>query len=539
MVILQGKSVFRDICMGRLFFYAGDSRDVVRRPVENCQEELLRFDRACTEAGEQLDRLYEESRKTVGEANAVIFQIQRMLLEDDKYVTSVRQMVEQLHMNVEYAVRVTGDNTAQMLGSVKDAYIRERAQDVLDITSRIIRILTGNRNRREFPEEPFILAAEDLLPSETVQLKRDRVLGFALSRGSIHSHTAILARSMGVPALLNLGEGLVELYDGKEAVIDGTSGVLYIEPDEETRKLMEHKKAESDRHKILLKQLKGKADVTKGGQTMKVYANAGNLADVELAAANDAGGIGLFRSELLYLERDSEPDEELLADTYRQVLERMEGKEVIIRTFDIGADKQAAWLGLKKEENPALGLRAVRLGLTRPELFRTQLKALYRAGRYGNLAIMYPMITSVTELRRLKQLENEAKAELEREGIPFAKKVPVGIMIETPAAAILSEELAEEVDFFSVGTNDLTQYTLALDRQNEMLEQFEDPEHKAVLRLIELAAKSAHRAGIKIGICGELAADRKLTAEFLRMEIDELSVPPGMILDIRQKIREL
>ncbi|MGN0168977.1 MAG: phosphoenolpyruvate--protein phosphotransferase [Acetatifactor sp.] len=539
MVILQGKSVFRDICMGRLFFYAGDSRDVVRRPVENCQEELLRFDRARTEAGEQLDRLYEESRKTVGEANAVIFQIQRMLLEDDKYVTSVRQMVEQLHMNVEYAVRVTGDNTAQMLGSVKDAYIRERAQDVLDITSRIIRILTGNRNRREFPEEPFILAAEDLLPSETVQLKRDRVLGFALSRGSIHSHTAILARSMGVPALLNLGEGLVDLYDGKEAVIDGTSGVLYIEPDEETRKLMEHKKAESDRHKILLKQLKGKADVTKGGQTMKVYANAGNLADVELAAANDAGGIGLFRSELLYLERDSEPDEELLTDTYRQVLERMEGKEVIIRTFDIGADKQAAWLGLKKEENPALGLRAVRLGLTRPELFRTQLKALYRAGRYGNLAIMYPMITSVTELRRLKQLENEAKAELEREGIPFAKKVPVGIMIETPAAAILSEELAEEVDFFSVGTNDLTQYTLALDRQNEMLEQFEDPEHKAVLRLIELAAKSAHRAGIKIGICGELAADRKLTAEFLRMEIDELSVPPGMILDIRQKIREL
>lgn len=539
MVILQGKSVFRDICMGRLFFYAGDSRDVVRRPVENCQEELLRFDRARTEAGEQLDRLYEESRKTVGEANAVIFQIQRMLLEDDKYVTSVRQMVEQLHMNVEYAVRVTGDNTAQMLGSVKDAYIRERAQDVLDITSRIIRILTGNRNRREFPEEPFILAAEDLLPSETVQLKRNRVLGFALSRGSIHSHTAILARSMGVPALLNLGEGLVDLYDGKEAVIDGTSGVLYIEPDEETRKLMEHKKAESDRHKILLKQLKGKADVTKGGQTMKVYANAGNLADVELAAANDAGGIGLFRSELLYLERDSEPDEELLTDTYRQVLERMEGKEVIIRTFDIGADKQAAWLGLKKEENPALGLRAVRLGLTRPELFRTQLKALYRAGRYGNLAIMYPMITSVTELRRLKQLENEAKAELEREGIPFAKKVPVGIMIETPAAAILSEELAEEVDFFSVGTNDLTQYTLALDRQNEMLEQFEDPEHKAVLRLIELAAKSAHRAGIKIGICGELAADRKLTAEFLRMEIDELSVPPGMILDIRQKIREL
>lgn len=539
MVILQGKSVFRDICMGRLFFYAGNGREVVRRPVENHKEELLRFDSARAEAGEQLERLYEESRKTVGEANAVIFQIQKMLLEDEKYVSSVRQMIEQLHMNVEYAVRVTGDNTAQMLGSVEDTYVRERAQDVLDITNRILDALNGKRGSKKFPEEPFILMAEDLLPSETVQLDREKVLGFALSRGSIHSHTAILARSMGVPAVIELGEDLTEWYDGKEAVIDGFSGTLIIEPDEAARKLLEHKKEESDRTKILLKQLKGKADVTRSGQKMKVYANAGNLSDVEQAAANDAGGIGLFRSEMLYLERSSEPDEELLTDTYRKVLECMEGKEVIIRTFDIGADKRVGWLGLEKEENPALGLRAVRLGLTRPELFRTQLRALYRAGRYGKLAIMYPMITSVEELKRLKKLEEEAKAELKREGIPFAENIPVGIMIETPAAAILSEELAKEVDFFSVGTNDLTQYTLALDRQNEKLEQFDDPEHKAVLRLIEMTADNAHKAGIPIGICGEMAADRELTAEFLRMGIDELSVPPGMILEIRQKIREL
>lgn len=539
MVILQGKSVFREICMGRLFFYHGNSADVVRRPVVNRQEELSRFEKARAEAGEQLERLYEESRKTVGEANAVIFQIQRMLLEDEKYITSVRQMVEQLHMNVEYAVRVTGDNTARMLGSVEDTYIRERAQDVLDITNRILEALTGKKSGKKFPEEPFILMAEDLLPSETVQLDRKKVLGFALSRGSTHSHTAILARSMGVPAVIELGESLTERYDGKEAVIDGFSGLLIIEPDEAARKNLEYKKEESDRTKILLKQLRGKADVTRSGQTMKVYANVGNLSDAEQAVANDAAGIGLFRSEMLYLERDSAPDEELLTDTYRQVLECMEGKEVIIRTFDIGADKQAGWLGLDREENPALGLRAIRLGLTYPELFRTQLKALFRAGRYGKLAIMYPMITSVSELKKLRQLEEQAKAELKREGVPFAENVPVGIMIETPAAALLSEELAKEADFFSVGTNDLAQYTLALDRQNDKLEQFADPEHKAVLRLIEMAADNAHKAGIPIGICGEMAADRNFTAEFLRMGIDELSVPPGMILEIRQKIREL
>lgn len=539
MDILQGKSVFRDICMGRLFFYDGGSGEVVRRPVEDSRVELLRFDRALAEAGEQLGQLYEDSREKVGEANAAIFEIQRMLLGDEKYLSSVRQMVEKLHMNVEYAVKVTGDNTAQMLRSAKDVYIRERAQDVLDITNRILGVLTGEQGRRRFPEEPFILVAEDLLPSETVQLDRSRVLGFALARGSVYSHTAILARSMGVPALMMLGENLTRQCDKKAAVIDGISGVLYIEPDEETIKRMERKKTESDRQKILLKQLKGKADVTRDGQTMKVYANAGSLADVELAAANDAGGIGLFRSELLYLERGVEPDEELLTDTYRQVLERMEGKEVIIRTFDIGADKRADWLELEKEENPALGLRAIRLGLVQPELLCTQLRALYRAGRYGKLSIMYPMITSVAELRQLRQLEERAKEELERKKIPYAKNIPVGIMIETPAAAILSDELAKEADFFSVGTNDLTQYTLALDRQNEKLEQFEDPEHRAVLRLIEMAAGSAHRAGIKIGICGELATDKTLTAEFLRMGIDELSVPPGLILEIRQKIREL
>lgn len=539
MLTLQGKSVFRDICMGRLFFYGKNSRDVVRRPVKNPQEEIVRYDQALAEAARQLDKIYEESRKTVGEANAAVFQIQRMLLEDQRYDTSVRQMIEKLQMNVEYAVRVTGDNVSQMLASVSDAYIKERAQDIQDITDRILDILGGAQETKDFPEEPFILIAEDLMPSVTVQLDRSRVLGFALRQGSIHSHTAILARSMGVPALMNLGEALSAACHGKEGIIDGFSGMLYIEPDGETRKRLEHKKAESERQRLLLKQLKGKADVTRSGQSMKVYANAGDLADVDAAIANDAGGIGLFRSEMLYLERSEAPDEELLTKTYREVLERMDGKRVIIRTFDIGADKQAAWMKLAREENPALGLRAIRLGLTRPELLRTQLKALYRAGVHGKLSVMYPMITSLEELRRLREIENQAREELEREGMPYAKKVPRGIMIETPAAALLSEELAGEVDFFSVGTNDLTQYTLALDRMNSQLEEFNDPEHKAVLRLIELAAKSAAGAGIEIGICGDLAADCSLTAEFLRMGIDELSVPPGMILDVRKKIREL
>lgn len=537
MITLQGKSVYRDICIGRLVFYSGQ-REIRRRAVEDKEAELLRYEKAVMAAKLQLRQLYQDSVKVVGEANAAIFQVQELLLEDEEYCRSVLRMITDQKVNVEYAVRVTGDNMARMLQSVEDAYIRERAQDVQDITGRLLRVLSGDFGFT-LPKEPFILAAKDLLPSEAVQLSGYKVLGFALCGGSTHSHTAILARSMGVPALMKLGEELSGKHDGVLAVVDGFAGMLYIDPDEETLAAMEEKKRESDHHKELLQKLKGMENITRDGKRVKLFANAGNMADVEAACANDAGGIGLLRSELLYLESPLPPAEEAQFTFYRQVLERMEGREVVIRTFDFGADKQVPWLKQEREENPALGLRAIRLGLEMPELLKTQLRAMYRAAVYGKLRIMYPMITSVEEIRQLRQLEEQVRLELEKEGVRYAKEVPTGIMIETPAAAVLSDLLAREVDFFSVGTNDLAQYTLALDRQNEALERYGDPRQQAVLRLVEQAAKNAHAAGIWIGICGEMAADTSFTGEFLRMGIDELSVSPGMILELRSKIREL
>lgn len=539
MIELQGKSVLQDIAIGPLFFYENRSGEVVRRPVMDCEEEFQRYEKAVEEAGRQLEQLYERSCQTVGQANAEIFQVQKLLLLDEKYRTSVQQMIFHLQMNVEYAVFLTGSNMAQMLKTVEDEYIRERSQDIEDITERLLQNLSGEEEMPQFPEEPFILAAEDLLPSATVRLDKKKVLGFALAKGGLNSHTALLAKNMGIPALMNLGEALSSAYNREEAVLDGEAGRLYIKPEKELLQRMQQKKEEKRKYRERLQTLRGKEDVTRDGRRMKVYANAGCLADIDSALENDATGIGLFRSEMLYLEQKEEPTEEFLFAYYRDILKKMPDKEVIIRTFDIGADKKADWLQVPGEENPALGMRAIRLSWLYPNMLVTQLKALYRAGLYGKLSIFYPMITSCEELEYLKKLENQAKEELQRAGVPFAEQIPRGIMIETPAAAILSRELAEKVDFFSVGTNDLTQYTLAMDRQNPLLEPFGDAENRAVLRLVEYAAESAHKAGIPIGICGDLAADTELTEAFLKWGIDELSVPAGMVLKIREKIREL
>ncbi len=539
MIELQGKSVLQDIAIGPLFFYENRSGEVVRRPVMDCEEEFQRYEKAVEEAGRQLEQLYERSCQTVGQANAEIFQVQKLLLLDEKYRTSVQQMIFHLQMNVEYAVFLTGSNMAQMLKSVEDEYIRERSQDIEDITERLLQNLSGEEGMPELPEEPFILAADDLLPSATVRLDKKKVLGFALAKGGLNSHTALLAKNMGIPALMNLGEALSSAYNREEAVLDGEAGRLYIKPEKELLQRMQQKKEEKRKYRERLQTLRGKEDVTRDGRRMKVYANAGCLADIDSALENDATGIGLFRSEMLYLEQKEEPTEEFLFAYYRDILKKMPDKEVIIRTFDIGADKKADWLQVPGEENPALGMRAIRLSWLYPNMLVTQLKALYRAGLYGKLSIFYPMITSCEELEYLKKLENQAKEELQRAGVPFAEQIPRGIMIETPAAAILSRELAEKVDFFSVGTNDLTQYTLAMDRQNPLLEPFGDAENRAVLRLVEYAAESAHKAGIPIGICGDLAADTELTEAFLKWGIDELSVPAGMVLKIREKIREL
>lgn len=539
MIELQGKSVLQDIAIGPLFFYENRSGEVVRRPVMDCEEEFQRYEKAVEEAGRQLEQLYERSCQTVGQANAEIFQVQKLLLLDEKYRTSVQQMIFHLQMNVEYAVFLTGSNMVQMLKSVEDEYIRERSQDIEDITERLLQNLSGEEGMPELPEEPFILAAEDLLPSATVRLDKKKVLGFALAKGGLNSHTALLAKNMGIPAVMNLGEALSSAYNREEAVLDGEAGRLYIKPEKELLQRMQQKKEEKRKYRERLQTLRGKEDVTRDGRRMKVYANAGCLADIDSALENDATGIGLFRSEMLYLEQKEEPTEEFLFAYYRDILKKMPDKEVIIRTFDIGADKKADWLQVPGEENPALGMRAIRLSWLYPNMLVTQLKALYRAGLYGKLSIFYPMITSCEELEYLKKLENQAKEELQRAGVPFAEQIPRGIMIETPAAAILSRELAEKVDFFSVGTNDLTQYTLAMDRQNPLLEPFGDAENRAVLRLVEYAAESAHKAGIPIGICGDLAADTELTEAFLKWGIDELSVPAGMVLKIREKIREL
>lgn len=538
MITLEGKSVFGGVAIGKIQFYKRNEITIKRTRVEDVEAEVERFQNAKAKTLELLKGLYEKALEDVGEANAMIFEAHQLMLEDPDYVESIENIIRTQDVNAEYAIGATADNFAAIFEAMDDAYMQGRAADVRDVSERLLQALSSQNEAVMVMDEPVIIAADDLVPSETVQLDKEKVLSFVTMYGSANSHTAILARTMNIPAVIGLGEALKEEYDGKVAIVDGVDGKVYIDPDEETMASMQKKQKKDQEEKELLNQLKGKENVTKSGQKVNVYANIGNLADVGAVLKNDAGGIGLFRSEFLYLESDTYPTEEQQFAVYKKVAETMAGKKVIIRTLDIGADKQVDYFKLDKEDNPALGYRAIRICLTRPEIFKTQLRALYRASAYGQISIMFPMIISVAEVKKIKEIVEEVKAELRTEGAAFREDVELGIMIETPAAVMVSRELAKEVDFFSVGTNDLTQYTLAIDRQNQKLEDFYDSHHPAVLAMIRMAAESAHAEGKWIGICGELGADVTLTETFLKMGIDELSVAPGMVLKVRQKIRE-
>ena len=538
MITLEGKSVFGGVAIGKIQFYKRNEITIKRTRVEDVEAEVERFQNAKAKTLELLKGLYEKALEDVGEANAMIFEAHQLMLEDPDYVESIENIIRTQDVNAEYAIGATADNFAAIFEAMDDAYMQGRAADVRDVSERLLQALSSQNETVMVMDEPVIIAADDLVPSETVQLDKEKVLSFVTMYGSANSHTAILARTMNIPAVIGLGEALKEEYDGKVAIVDGVDGKVYIDPDEETMASMQKKQKKDQEQKELLNQLKGKENVTKSGQKVNVYANIGNLADVGAVLKNDAGGIGLFRSEFLYLESDTYPTEEQQFAVYKKVAETMAGKKVIIRTLDIGADKQVDYFKLDKEDNPALGYRAIRICLTRPEIFKTQLRALYRASAYGQISIMFPMIISVAEVKKIKEIVEEVKAELRTERAAFREDVELGIMIETPAAVMVSRELAKEVDFFSVGTNDLTQYTLAIDRQNQKLEDFYDSHHPAVLAMIRMAAESAHAEGKWIGICGELGADVTLTETFLKMGIDELSVAPGMILKVRQKIRE-
>lgn len=538
MIKLQGKGVFGGIAIGPMVFYKRSAGQIQRKSVDDPEKEIKRFEEAKTTAIDQLGKLYEKALQEVGEGNAMIFQVHQMMLDDLDYVDAITNMIRTQNVNAEYAVGLTGDNFSQMFAAMDDDYMRERAADVKDISERVVRILSGSEGDGLVTDQPVILAADDLAPSETVQLEKDMVLSFVTQGGSTNSHTAILARTMNIPAIIGVGESLSEEYEGKTAIVDGAAGVIYVDPDEATMESYLQKQREYQEKQALLQQLKGEENVSLDGQKVKLYANIGNASDIGAVLQNDAGGIGLFRSEFLYLESDTYPTEEEQFKVYKYVAETMAGKQVVIRTLDIGADKQIDYFQLPKEENPALGYRAIRICLTRHEIFKTQLRALFRASAFGNIAIMFPMIVSVQEVLEIKEIVKEVKQELDAEGIPFNHETQLGIMIETPAAALISDDLAKEVDFFSVGTNDLTQYTTAVDRQNDKLEKFYYPHHKAILRLIKMAADNAHKNGIWIGICGELGADLELTETFLSMGIDELSVSPACVLPLRKKIRE-
>lgn len=538
MQVYSGKSVFRGIAIGKISVYRKNEQQVKRVRTEDTKGELARYEVAKAAAVEQLQELYQKALKEVGEANAAIFEIHQMMLDDGDYNESVENIIETQKVNAEYAVAVTGDNFAQMFRVMDDDYMRERAADVKDISERVLSVLHGGQKRKVVTDEPVIIVADDLAPSETVQLEKDMVLSFVTVHGSVNSHTAILARTMAVPALIGTEElPLDDTVDGKLAVVDGLNGKIYVEPDAQTLEEMQKRQQEEQEKKELLQLLKGKENVTLDGKKIMLYANIGNIKDLATVIQNDAGGIGLFRSEFIYLEKDRYPTEEEQFSIYKTAVETMAGKRVIIRTLDIGADKQCEYFKMDKEENPALGYRAIRICLTRPEIFKTQLRALFRASAYGNLAIMYPMITSLWEVKRIKEIVEEVKAELNAEQLEFGNPQQ-GIMIETPAAVMMSGELAKEVDFFSIGTNDLTQYTLAIDRQNPKLDKFYDAHHPAVLSMIRMTVENAHKAGIWAGICGELGADTSLTKEFLAMGVDELSVSPGSILPIRKIILE-
>ena len=538
MQVYSGKSVFGGIAIGKISVYKKNEQQVKRVRTEDTKGELARYEAAKAAAVEQLQELYQKALKEVGEANAAIFEIHQMMLDDGDYNESVENIIETQKVNAEYAVAVTGDNFAQMFRAMDDDYMRERAADVKDISERVLSVLHGGQKRKVVTDEPMIIVADDLAPSETVQLEKDMVLSFVTVHGSVNSHTAILARTMAIPALIGTEElPLDDTVDGKLAVVDGMNGKIYVEPDAQTLEEMQKRQQAEQEKKELLQLLKGKENVTLDGKKIMLYANIGNIKDLATVIQNDAGGIGLFRSEFIYLEKDNYPTEEEQFSIYKTAVETMAGKRVIIRTLDIGADKQCEYFGMDKEENPALGYRAIRICLTRPEIFKTQLRALFRASAYGNLAIMYPMITSLWEVKKIKEIVEEVKTELTAEQLEFGNPQQ-GIMIETPAAVMMSGELAKEVDFFSIGTNDLTQYTLAIDRQNPKLDKFYDAHHPAVLSMIRMTVENAHKAGIWAGICGELGADTSLTKEFLAMGVDELSVSPGSVLPIRKIILE-
>ena len=542
MQVYHGKSVFGGVAVGKIRVYRKEEKQVRRRSVEDPEKEIARFHDALEEAMEQLAGLYDKAVREVGESGASVFEVHRMMLEDEDFTDSVENRIRTERVNAEYAAAATGDDFANMFEAMDDEYMKGRAADIRDISERLLGILTGASRRQEAGDEPVILVAEDLAPSETVQMDKCRILAFVTVRGSLNSHTAILARTMGIPALVGTELGSpenMEKMDGKTAAVDGRSGLFYLEPEGDVLKELEEKRKEYLEKKELLETLKGKETVTRDGRYIRLYANIGNSRDLAAVMQNDAAGIGLFRSEFIYLERDHLPTEDEQYQIYKMVLQTMADRPVIIRTLDIGADKQADYFQLDKEENPAMGLRAIRICLTRPEVFKTQLRALYRASAYGKIAIMFPMITSVWEVQEIKRICEAVKAELRREEIPFDENVELGIMIETPSAVMMSDRLAKEVDFFSVGTNDLTQYTLAVDRQGNNLDRFFDSHHPAVLRMLKMAADNAHKEGIWIGICGELGADVTLTETFLAIGIDELSVSPSAVLPLRSAIRSI
>lgn len=536
----HGKGVYGAVAIGKISLFKKADAEVKRIHTVNTDDERARFEQAKALAVKQLQEIYGKALKEVGEANAAIFEIHQMMLDDEDYNDSINNIIESQSVNAEYAIAITADNFADMFSAMDDAYMNARAADVRDISNRLINILSGNVSIENESDEKVIICASDLAPSETVTLDKDKVLAFVTAHGSSNSHTAILARNMNIPAIIGAGDAFLdEIKDGDKVMVDGYTGDIFVAPDEETHtKLLEKQRADEEK-KRLLQELKGKENITLDGHKINIYANIGNVGDIGKVLANDAGGIGLFRSEFLYLENSDYPTENQQFSAYKKVLESMAGKKVIIRTLDIGADKKCDYFNLKPEENPALGYRAIRICLTRPEVFKTQLRALYRASVFGNLGIMFPMITSVSELEKILAICDEVKSELKSQDVEFSDKIELGIMIETPAAAVISDKLAPMVNFFSIGTNDLTQYTLACDRQNPDIEQFVDTHHEAVLRLIEMSVENAHKHGAWIGICGELGADTTLTETFLRMGVDELSVSPAFVLKVRDAVRSV
>lgn len=540
MVKFKGKGVYGAVAIGKISVFNRQEASVRRVHIEDTETEIKRLELAKKRSTDQLQEIYNKALKEVGETNAQIFEIHMMMIEDEDYNESIVNIIETQMVNAEYAVAVTSDNFAAMFSSMDDTYMQVRAADVKDISNRIINNFALTSSEQNSIDEKVVICSDDLAPSETVSLDKNKVLAFVTAYGSSNSHTAILARNMNIPAVIGVGdEFLPHIENGETIIVDGFTGEIYVDPDEAVLNAMMKKQSEDIEKKKLLLNLKGKENITIDGTKIDIFANIGGVANIGAVLFNDAGGIGLFRSEFLYLENSDFPVEEQQFAAYKKVLESMAGKKVIIRTMDIGADKQVDYFNLNKEDNPALGFRAIRICLTRPEIFKTQLRALYRASVYGNLGIMFPMITSVNEVKKIKKLCEEVKSELKSDNIEFSDTVEIGIMIETPAAAIISDRLAPLVDFFSVGTNDLIQYTLACDRQNPDLENFCDTHHEAVLRLIKISAENAHRHGAWIGICGELAADTSLTETFLKMGIDELSVSPGFVLKVRNKVRNI